>query len=262
MKYFLHLAYKGTAYQGWQRQANGLGVQAVIEDQLSRMFRQTITLHGCGRTDAGVHASQYFAHFVMNDRWDFDAVFRLNKMLPPDIRVFEIIPIAKDANAQLDVLHRTYDYFIHTQPNPFQHDLSTYYALDSSRINEMKRAAAMISAYTDFKSFCKRPNLYPHTNCQVFHSELSVNERDNSIRFRITANRFLQAMVRMLVGHLVWIGQGQLDLGEFKQLLERPRLNEQPTFTYPQGLYLAKVTYPYLERAVASNPDFDLKKGG
>ncbi len=248
MKYFLHLAYKGTHYQGWQRQINALSIQAVLEDALGRMFKQKISLHACGRTDAGVHASQFFCHTKIEQAWDFDAVFRINKMLPDDIRVYEFIPVEATANAQLDVIARTYDYYIHTKDDPFLAELSTLYLMDNPALKEMQKAVELLTQYQDFRSFCKQPDLYPTTLCEVIFANLTVDATKNRLHFRITANRFLRAMIRMLVGHLIKIGQGEMSLTEFEALLKKPQLNTQPIFAYPQGLYLSKVTYPYLER--------------
>lgn len=248
MKYFLHLAYKGTNYQGWQRQINGFGIQQVLEDALSRMFKQRVLLHACGRTDAGVHASQFFCHTVIEKKWNFDAIFRINKMLPNDIRVYEFIPVAPTANAQLDVTARTYDYYIHTTNNPFIAELSTLYLMEKPALEKMQTAANLLTVYRDFRSFCKQPDLYPNTLCEVSFASLTIDANQTRLRFRITANRFLRAMIRMIVGNLVKIGRKELTLAEFEEQLKSPQLTTQPVFAYPQGLYLAKVVYPYLER--------------
>ena len=252
-KYFIHLTYKGTNYQGWQRQANGLGVQEVVEEKLSRIFKQKIVLHACGRTDAGVHASQFFCHTRINGNWGFDAVFRMNKLLPKDISIIEFIPVAATANAQLDVHARTYDYFFHVEDNPFLSELSTLYKVSPINIEEMRKAAHLIQYYTDFRSFCKQPDIHPSTICQISDSSLAFNDSRTQFRFRITGNRFLKAMVRMLVGHLIKIGEGKITLIEFEALFKSPQLSKKPMFAYPQGLYLSKVLYPYLERAI-KNP--------
>jgi len=247
-KYFLHLAYKGTHYQGWQRQINGIGIQAIIEDALSRMFKEKILLHACGRTDAGVHASQFFCHTIIDKTWDFDAVFRINKMLPTDIRVYEFIPVASTANAQLDVIARTYDYHLHTAGNPFLAELSTLYLMNNPALAAMQAAAKLLTQYRDFRSFCKQPDLYKTTLCEVSFAALMIDESQTRLRFQITANRFLRAMIRMLVGNLIKIGRRELTLIEFEAKLKNPQLSTQPVFAYPQGLYLSKVVYPYLER--------------
>jgi len=248
LRYFLHLAYKGTHYQGWQRQINGLGIQEVVEDALSRMFKQAIKVHPCGRTDAGVHASQFFCHTKIETAWDFDAVFRINKMLPADIRVYEFIPVEATANAQLDVFSRTYDYHIHTTDDPFLAELSTLYLMDNPALVDMQKAVKLLTEYRDFRSFCKQPDLYPTTLCEVSFASLMVDATQTRLHFQITANRFLRAMIRMIVGHLIKIGQREMTVTEFEALLKKPQLNDQPIFAYPQGLYLSKVVYPYLER--------------
>lgn len=249
MKYFLHLGYKGTHYQGWQRQPNAISVQAILEDKLCQMFKQELTVHVCGRTDAGVHANQCFCHIVINEPWDFDAVFRLNKMLPPDISVYEFIPVSATANAQLDVISRTYDYYIHLKDDPFLAELSTLYLIDNPALAEMQAAAKLLTQYQDFRSFCKSPDLYPHTLCTVIFAALTVNAANSRIHFRITANRFLRAMIRMIVGRLIKVGKREISLADFENQLKYPKLTTQPVFAYPQGLYLSKVVYPYLERA-------------
>lgn len=248
MKYFLHLAYKGTHYRGWQRQISSLSVQAVLEDALSRMFKQEIKVHACGRTDAGVHASQFFCHTKIETAWDFDAVFRINKMLPNDIRVYEFIPVEATANAQLDVITRTYDYHIHTADNPFFTELSGLYLMINPALIDMQKAVQLLTQYRDFRSFCKHPDLYPTTLCEVSFAILTVDATQTRLHFRITANRFLRAMIRMIVGHLIKVGKREMTLTEFETLLKKPQLNNQPVFAYPQGLYLSKVVYPYLER--------------
>ena len=251
MKYFLHLAYKGTNYHGWQRQTHVLSIQAILEDALSQLFKQKLTVHACGRTDTGVHASQSFCHLVINQTWDFDAVFRLNKMLPPDIRVYEFIPVAAKANAQLDVLSRTYDYYIHLKDDPFLADLSTLCLIDKPALSDMQAAAQLLTHYQDFRSFCKQPDLYPHTLCKVTEAKLLLNEDKTRIRFSITANRFLRAMIRMLVGNLIKVGKKKITLNDFEQQLKNPKLTTKPVFAHPQGLYLTKVVYPYLEKATS-----------
>jgi len=220
------------------------------------MFKQKLTIHACGRTDTGVHASQCFCHLVINEPWDFDAVFRLNKMLPPDIRVYEFIPVAPTANAQRDAISRTYDYYIHLQGDPFLDDLSTLYLMDTPALSDMQAAAKLLTKYRDFRSFCKQPDLYPNTLCTVSFSELSINADKTRLRFRISANRFLRAMIRMIVGNLIKVGKKELTLKDFENQLKHPKLTDSPVFAYPQGLYLSKVVYPFLERPTHSTITF------
>lgn len=243
-KYFIHLSYKGTNYNGWQRQKNGLGVQEVLETQLSRMFRQKMLVHGCGRTDAGVHARQYFCHVLIGRSWDFDAVFRINKMLPNDIRVHQFIPVPVRANAQLDVIHRTYTYHIHNREDPFLFDLSSFYFIQNPDLKGMQEAAALLVRYQDYLSFCTKPDRYPHTLCQVSESSMVVDLTGHHFQFRITANRFLRSMVRMIMGYLLQIGQRKFSVEQFEALLKNPRPCTNAQLAYPQGLYLSEVSYP------------------
>ena len=147
MKYFLHLAYKGTNYHGWQWQPNVISVQQVIEEALAKVFKkEKMSIAGCGRTDAGVHASQYYAQVKIEESFDFDPVFRLNKILPPDIRIYEMIPVVQNMHAQHSPISRCYTYYFHTQPNPFINDVSTFVEQELD-FEKMKSAVALLSKY-------------------------------------------------------------------------------------------------------------------
>jgi tRNA pseudouridine38-40 synthase len=114
LRYFVHIGYKGSNYFGWQRQPDKLSVQEIIEEKLAKIFKKPIIIYGCGRTDAGVHASQYFFHMDMEKSWNFDLFFRLNRILPDDIALFDIIPVDGEPHARFDAIQRSYDFFIHT----------------------------------------------------------------------------------------------------------------------------------------------------
>lgn len=257
MKYFLHIAYKGKAYHGWQRQPQVTSIQSVIEDDLSKMLRTRTTCHCCGRTDSGVNASQFFAHFRVEQAIDFDFVFRINKMLPSDIVVYDLIPVADKANAQLDATRRTYDYFFHFEKNPFLNDLSSFYLCDDLAVDKMQAAVKLIAKQKDFRSMCIKPDLHNHTLCEIYEVNLWLNTDATRMQFQITANRFLREMIRQLAGRLLDIGMGKLSLDEFKNCLAT---GEKPTFhkaAFPQGLYLSKVDYPYLDLAPKGNFGLD-----
>lgn len=243
MKYLLHLAYKGTRYQGWQKQKNGLGVQEVIEEAITKMLGEKVNCVGCGRTDAGVHASQYYCHFVFNQKIDFDPVFRLNRMLPADIRVYECRSVAKTFHAQKGALSRTYKYQIHFRENPFLSELSAFYPRENLDIKKMQLATNLLTQNSDYRAFCKQPNLYKHTICEVSKASLSYDQTAERLYFEITADRFLKGMVRLVVGNLLEIGYGRLSLDDFEYCLSK---GQRPAFfklAYPQGLYLAEVRY-------------------
>lgn len=246
MTYFLHLAYDGSTYRGWQFQPNVASVQAAIEKALTKIFKVPMVVHGCGRTDAGVHASQYFLHFVVAEDYDFDLKFRLNKTLPDKIAVFDVIKMQDGQHARFNTIYRTYDYFIHLEKSPFLAKYSSYYKLENLDISAMQAAAKLIPLYNNFQSFCNRPDLHNHTICQVKNAELYFNADQKRLRFTITADRFLQGMVRLCMAFLLDVGKGELSLVTFKKMLaEQFAMPKKPA--RPQGLYLSKVEYPYLE---------------
>ncbi len=246
MRYFLHIGYNGAQYHGWQNQPNVVSVQEVLESKLSKMLKQRIICHGCGRTDAKVHASQYFLHFDFEQIVDSDFVFTINKLLPDDIAVFEIIPVNPGANAQLDALKRTYDYFIHFSKDPFLSNFSTLYLLKNLDFEKMKKAVTLLTKYKDYHSFCLTPNVYKTTLCKISCAKLFLNEEKTRMRFQITSNRFLKGMIRTLVGRLLEIGRGKLSLEKFENALNNNEPLHFNKIAYPQGLYLSKVEYPYL----------------
>lgn len=247
MKYLLHLAFKGTDYHGWQRQPEHISVQEVLEDTLSKMLKKKTNCIGCGRTDAGVHASQFFCHIVVEKAFDFDPVFRLNKMLPEDISIFEIMPVGEKFHAQHGAAARTYTYLIHTVKNALLSGLSTYCSPKGLDFEKMKTAAAVLPNYLDFKAMCKHPDFYNSTICRVSAARISVSENGKKLRFDITANRFLRGMVRLLVGNILEVGYGRMELEKFEHHLQS---GETPKFykaAPPQGLYLSGVKYPDLD---------------
>jgi tRNA pseudouridine38-40 synthase len=254
LKYFFHIAYHGHAYRGWQRQLDSVSVQEVIEDALERVLKEKLTAFGCGRTDAMVSASQYFFHIETLQQWDFDLVFRLNKVLPDDIAIFDIIPFEEDHHARYDATSRSYDYYIHTYKDPFLNEFSSMYMVNDFDLERMKAAAAMLTKYDNYHAFCKSPEKHNHTICNVTHAALFHNKEGNRIRFSITANRFLKSMIRMLMGKIIEIGKGESSLEEFEQMLKTQVNNKFVIPAHPQGLYLSKVTYPFLD--IPSRTDF------
>ena len=247
MRFFVHIAYNGQNFRGWQRQSGIYTVQETLENQLSTILKTPITIVGCGRTDAQVHANQYFFHFNVKEEWNFDLLFRLNKTLPHDISVYNIISMDENCHARFDVKHRTYDYFIHTYKDPFLTHRSSHYPIENLNIDKMKRACDLISKYDDFKSFCKNPELYKHTICNVSSARLYTNINEDIFRFQIKADRFLRGMVRLLVGKIIEIGQGKISISDFEKQLKNEQQNIVHSPAYPQGLYLSKIEYNYLD---------------
>lgn len=246
MRYFVHIGYNGLQYNGWQRQPALMSVQGVIEKCLSDIFKTTIAINGCGRTDAQVHASQFFFHMDVENEWDFDLVFRLNKLLPMNIAVYDIIPMEGLPHARFDAVQRAYDYFLHTYKDPFLNGLSSYYLLDGLNWDAMKAAVALLPQYKDYRAFCTHPDKYEHTLCYVRSASLMIDDKEEKLRFQISSNRFLGKMIRIIMGQLLKIGKGTLSVDEFEGHLISKQTPALITPAHPQGLYLSKVTYPYL----------------
>jgi len=202
---------------------------------------------GCGRTDAQVHATQFFFHIDVKNTWDYDLLFRVNKMLPDDIAIFEIIPVNDNQHARFDATQRTYDYFIHTYKDPFLNSTSSWYPEKDLKLDAMKKAVTLLTKYDDYRAFCKSPNVYPHTICKVSSSTLFADSKGDRLRFQISADRFLGRMVRLIVGKLIQIGNGELSADEFESYLITKKTPKILNVAYPQGLFLSKVTYPYLD---------------
>lgn len=247
MRHFVHIGYKGTRYAGWQYQPAQLSVQQVLESSLGKILKCPVTIYGCGRTDAGVHASQFFFHVDIDGMWDFDLFFRWNRILPEDIAIFDIIPMQGLPHARFDATQRVYDYFIHTYKDPFLNEGSSFYLRKSLNLEEMKKAVALLPRYKDYHAFCKSPDKNEHTICHVSSASLFISGDGRRIRFRISSNRFLARMIRILARKLIEIGDGTLSVDQFEShFISR----ETPALilpAHPQGLYLSKVTYPYLD---------------
>lgn len=249
MRYFVHIGYNGVKYNGWQKQPGIMNVQGVLENALSQIFKTPLFINGCGRTDARVHASQFFFHVDIEQEWDFDLVFRLNKVLPPAIAVFDIIAMEGTPHARFDAVQRSYDYFIHTYKDPFLTGLSSFYLLQDLDFARMQQAAAVLPHYKDYRAFCTSPDKYEHTLCYVRSAGLKVSHNGDNIHFNISSNRFLSKMIRIIMGELLKIGKGELSVDQFEHYLANRQTPPLLTPAHPEGLYLSKVTYPYLNLA-------------
>ncbi len=243
MKYFIELSYHGGRYHGWQRQKNVPTVQHVLEGQLSKLFKEKINVIGCGRTDAGVHASQYFAH-IKTDKSPGEAfVFRMNKSLPPDIAISRIFPVDAKAHAQHNAVSRTYTYHFHSDKNPLINQTSVEIPLYKLNIPIVKKGLELISRHRDFHIMCKNPNAYKTTLCDIYETAV-LHPTDNQLAIRICANRFLRHMVRLMMSKIIAIGLGNMALDSLAYHFEH-----NIPFKYfdplpPQGLWLTRITYP------------------
>jgi tRNA pseudouridine38-40 synthase len=247
LRYFFHIGYNGFNYHGWQKLPQANSVQVIVETQLSRILKTPIAIVGCGRTDSQVHASQFFFHVDIEKEWNFDLVFRLNKNLPDDIAVFEIIPMEGLPHARLDAISRTYNYFIHTYKDPYLSTISSLYLEKGLNLQKMKKPVSLLTKYDDYRAFCRMASAHRTTLCHITSANLYVNEAGDCFRFEISANRFLYGMIRILVHQLLQIGYGKLTVDEFENDLIKKQSSGVKKAAHPQGLFLSQVKYPYLE---------------
>ncbi|MDR0864126.1 MAG: tRNA pseudouridine(38-40) synthase TruA [Candidatus Symbiothrix sp.] len=242
-RYFIYLAYNGKNYCGWQRQPNGMTVQAQIEQALSALLRTPVELTGAGRTDSKVHATRMAAHFD-SEANDLDAsqlTGRLNRILPQDICIHKIVPVKANAHARFDALSRTYKYFITDKKEPFRHDrlYRVTAPLDYDRMNE---AARILLEYKDFSSFSKLHTDVKTNNCVVMKAGWTT-EKEVHV-FTIQANRFLRNMVRAIVGTLLEVGKGKLSLEGFREVIESKDRAKAGTSVPGNALFLVNIEYP------------------
>lgn len=240
-KYFIYLAFNGTNYFGWQIQKNEETVQGVLQRVISLKLREEITVIGAGRTDTGVHASFFVAHFSTSKIITDNFVYKLNSFLPKDIVVKKIIKVKENAHARFDAIKRTYKYYISTQKNPFNTDFELV-LLKNLDIDKMNKCCDILNKYEDFTSFCKLHTDTKNNNCNIFYSKWE--KIGNQIIFTITANRFLRNMVRAIVGTMLDVGENKISISEFKNIIEKKNRALAGHSAKAKGLFLYDIKYP------------------
>ena len=241
-RYFIQLAYNGSNYHGWQVQPNAITVQEVLSKAVSVLTRKETEVIGAGRTDTGVHASFFVAHFESSEPIDHDYLCRkLGVFLPTDISVQTIFPVDSEMHARFSALSRTYHYFISNNKEPFRKEFVAYcpYPLD---IDSMNKAARLLFNYIDFTSFSKLHTDVKTNNCKIMKAEW--REENGLLVFEIKADRFLRNMVRAIVGSLVDVGRGKSTVEGFKAIIEAKNRCQAGTSVPANGLFLTNIEYP------------------
>ena len=248
-RYFIELSYLGTHYHGWQIQPNAMSVQQKINEALEILLKSPQMITGCGRTDTGVHAREFFAHFDLDmDLLSFDLdqlVYKLNSILPHDIAIQRIIEVNEDAHARFDASSRTYEYHISTKKEVFRGELSYQLPYRNTKFELMNEAAQILFKYKDFECFSKTGTDVKTFNCEMMHAKWEMPE-DGYWIFTIQADRFLRNMVRAIVGTLLEVGRGQISLQEFEEVILSKNRSNAGWSVPAKGLFLTKVAYPYL----------------
>lgn len=243
MRYFIECSYNGTHYAGWQRQPGDLSVQQTLEEAFSLILRENIEITGCGRTDAGVHAQQYYFHFDTTQEFSSDHLYRFNRYLPQDIALHAAYHVPDEASARYDATRRTYQYYLRFAKDALAPELSLWYPYQESLdVQAMNSVASLLKQYEAFKPFCKEGSDAKHYLCKLYEAHWISTEREAI--FTISANRFLRGMVRLIVGTCLQLGRGKLTIDEVRSALDSqspmPRAESAPA----QGLHLVSIEYP------------------
>ena len=243
MRYFLVIKYCGLKYHGWQRQPNSISVQETVEDAISTILRQKISVIGAGRTDAGVHAIKMYPHFDANFNEEIESklLSLLNSFLDYSISIKKIFKVIDNAHARFDAISRTYKYKISFFKDPFRN--GRYFELrDEINFKNIKIASESLLSYNDFKSFSKTKSNVKNYLCDISKAEWKL-KNDRAI-FTITANRFLRNMVRAIIGTLLEVGKNKISVDEFNDIIIQ-KDRKKAGFSVPAcGLYLVNVEYP------------------
>ena len=243
-RYFIFISYKGTSYHGWQLQPNAVTVQKILDEALSTILEEEILTTGAGRTDTGVHASVFCAHFesVANDiDTRKNLVFKLNRYLPKDISVSSIRRVLPDAHARFSAISRTYKYFISRIKDPFREE-SSWFIHGNLNVSLMNQACAILLKHSDFTSFSRLHSDNKTNICKIFSA--CWEEEVNGLVFTIRADRFLRNMVRAIVGTLTEVGSGKMSLDEFREIiLARDRCRAGKS-ALAKALFLTGIEYP------------------
>jgi tRNA pseudouridine38-40 synthase len=240
-RYFIEVCYKGTVYSGFQIQQNAVSIQSEVEHALSLVMRNKISLTGSSRTDAGVHALQNYFHFDIPNLISPNIIYNLNSILSRDIAVLSIKKVDDDAHSRFNALSRAYVYYLHAYKNPLLEDRSWYYPypLDLVVLNQ---AADIIKITRDFTAFSKKNSQVKTFICGIEESELKKTEY--GYVYYVKANRFLRGMVRGLVGTMLMVGKGKINLDEFRSIIESKDSSKADFSTPAHGLFLKSVLYP------------------
>lgn len=246
-RYFVELSYNGTNFHGWQTQPNGVTVQECLDKALSTYFRQNVVSLGCGRTDTGVHATQFYAHFdliAVNPKQVEHSAKGINALLPYSIAIQRVFEVAYDAHARFDATAREYKYYLHFHKDPFKLDRSWLYKgkLD---VDKMNQAAQVLLKHKDFSCFSKSNTQTFTNNCKISLAE--IEERQDGLVFTIKADRFLRNMVRAIMGTLVMVGRGDIGVDDMEEIIASKNRSKAGQSVPACGLYLVAVEYPYIK---------------
>jgi len=240
VRYFAEISYDGSAFHGWQIQPNAFSVQEEIQTKMERILQTPVSVTGCGRTDTGVHATQFFLHFDSELELDHEFVYSFNQVLVSEVAVHGLWVCPENVHARFDAKSRSYRYKLHSRKSPFLRNQS-YYFRPELDVNAMNEGAEIIAGHTHFDAFCKSNTDNKTDICRIDHCQW-VSE-GSRMEFEVTADRFLRNMVRAMVGTLLLVGQGKLSLEQLKTILESRKRSNAGESVPAHALFLEKVVY-------------------
>lgn len=248
MRYFLEFAYNGAHYNGYQEQPQQSTVQQTIERVFEMILQVPTKIVGCGRTDAGVHALQYYAHFDVAQPLPTNFVYRLNRLFPADLVAYRVLEVAPDAHARFDATSRSYRYVIDTVRNPFRQNTAYYchYARDLD-LEKLQEAAQLLLNYKDFTTFCKSRTDTKTKLCDMYESYWTVEEATQQLVYHVRANRFLRGMIRLIVGMCLNVAKGNIPLETVRHALDKQQTLQRAQSAPPEGLFLLDIRYDYIK---------------
>lgn len=239
----LTLAYDGTRFVGWQRQAEGQSIQALVEEALAHLEGAPVTVHGAGRTDAGVHAEGQVASAAVTFSYDAATVLRaVNARLPPDVRLRAVQEAPPGFHARFSARGKTYRYQIANVPiaNPFTRAYA-WHVPELLDAGAMAEAAARLAGTHDFAAFQSTGSDVTTTVRTLTRSV--VGESQGLLLYEVEGDGFLRHMVRAIVGTLVDVGRGTRRPFEVSSLLENGTRAEAGATAPAHGLFLVRVEY-------------------
>ena len=246
MRYFIVLSYLGRGFSGWQKQPHSHSVQEAIEQALTILLKSPIEITGCGRTDTGVHASHYVAHFDSEGELPPNVLSGVNSLLPANIAIQHIVPMHVDAHARFDATERSYIYHLHTQKDPFLQRTSWHFTHKIPlQLEVLNETASIFLQYDAFFPFCKTNSGIDHYRCKMLECKWIQGAKPYQYEFHVSANRFLRGMIRLMVGACVQVSLGKITNQDVITALEQQTHLHKSLSVPPDGLFLSKIKYPY-----------------
>lgn len=242
MRYFLEVAYDGTAFHGSQIQEDQRTVQLAVNNALSTLMRRSVETFGASRTDEGVHALGNIYHFDTEGPVHPQLIYKMNALLPKELAVMRLFqPIDQELNSRFAASSRSYRYKIYRRKDPFKQGRALYFPYPVD-VDKLQQTAALIMEYTDFESFCKRNGQNFTYKCTIFRSYWEQHEGE--LHYVVEANRFLRGMVRALVGTQLKVMKQEHPVAALRKIIEAKDCTLADFSVTGNGLYLEAVNYP------------------